>query len=134
MTLIAEFFSDLYSLSDRGVLAERDVMEAWAAHCDGWWVLLGPAVVRNRDEERSQMLYLGFEELATLSRRKATSWGMPAAGTDAAARAALIEKAFRRAQTDPDPIDEPPVASGHPGRGPTPFLAQIGRAIARLSR
>ena len=103
---IAEFFSDMYSLRDRGVLHERDVMEAWAARCDGWWVLLGPLVDPYRIAERSEKLYLGFEDLAKFTRRHAASWGMTPAGTDEASRAALIETAIQRAKAALDSVDE----------------------------
>jgi len=95
---IAELFSDIYALRDRGVLSDRDVMEAWAARCDGWWVLLGPTVTRFRTAEASEKLYLGFEELAKSARWKAAKWGMTPAGTDDASRGALIATAIKRAQ------------------------------------
>ncbi len=132
MSLIAESFADLYSLRGRGVLSERDVMEAWAARSDGWWALLGPAVTRYRDEERSRRLYLGFEELATLSRRKAAHWGITVVGTDAAIRATLIEKAIERARANLDAGDVVPAIPGAPASGPAPTLTGIGKAIGRL--
>jgi hypothetical protein len=72
---IAEVFSDIYALRDRGVISEREVMEAWASRCDGWWVLLGPTVDRFRTAESSKKLYLGFQELAKSARKKARKWG-----------------------------------------------------------
>ena len=106
-SLIAEFFSDMHSLRDRGVLDEREVMEAWAARCDSWWVLLGPLVGPYRTAERSEKLYLGFEDLAKFTRRRAASWGITPARTDEASRAVLIETAIQRAKAALDSLDKP---------------------------